>query len=475
MKLLQDYVGYQVFDSCLHEYFQRWKFKHPQPGDFKKVVEDVSGKNVDSIFNLLNKKGPLQDEHVQKTIQVVPFFSFKETSKRNYIFVSPAIGINYYDKLMVGGLLHNYTIPANRFQFFLAPMYAVGSKKFTGLGRIGYNWSSYGLIRKSELSLSGASFSSDVFTDSAGNKKYLGFNKIVPSLKIVFKERDPRSTFTKWLQWKTFFIQEDGILFARDTINQVDVITYPKSSRYLNQLRFVIENNRVLYPYNGELMAEQGDGFIKTSFTGNYFFNFPAKGGVAVRLFAGKFTYLGDKTLTKQFATDRYHLNMTGANGYEDYTYSNYFIGRNEFEKISSQQIMMKDGGFKVRTDLLASKIGKTDDWLASLNFKTDVPEKLNPLQVLPVKIPIKVFFDVGTYAEAWKKNPATGRFIFDGGLQVSLVKSLLNIYIPIIYSKVYSDYFKSTLGEKRFWKNISFSIDIQNFSLRKIIPQAPL
>ena len=81
----------------------------------------------------------------------------------------------------------------------------------------------------------------------------------------------------------------------------------------------------------------------------------------------------------------------------------------------------------------------------------------------------------MGTYAEAWKKDPPTGKFIYDGGFQVSIAKDLLNIYIPVIFSKVYSDYFKSTLGEKRFWKNISFSIDIQNFSLRKIIPQAPL
>jgi hypothetical protein len=159
---------------------------------------------------------------------------------------------------------------------------------------------------------------------------------------------------------------------------------------------------------------------------------------------------------------------MTGANGYEDYTYSNYFTGRNEFEGFRSQQIMIRDGGFKVRSDLLNNKIGKTDDWLAALNLTTDFPKQFNPLQVLPIKIPLKVFLDVGTYAEAWKKDAATGKFIYDGGLQLSFFKNLVNIYIPLIYSKVYSDYFKSTITEKRFWKNISFSIDIQNFRFSK-------
>ena len=60
---------------------------------------------------------------------------------------------------------------------------------------------------------------------------------------------------------------------------------------------------------------------------------------------------------------------------------------------LPSQQIMIRDGGFKVRTDLLAAKVGKTDDWLAALNFKTDIPKKLNPLQVFTDKNSFKNIF----------------------------------------------------------------------------------
>ena len=112
---------------------------------------------------------------------------------------------------------------------------------------------------------------------------------------------------------------------------------------------------------------------------------------------------------------------MTGAKGYEDYTYSDYFVGRNRFEGVESQQIMIRDGGFKVRTDLLADKIGKTDDWLMALNFNSSVPQSINPLAVLPVKIPLRVFLDVGTYAGPWKKGSADDRFLFDAGLHIPL------------------------------------------------------
>ena len=108
------------------------------------------------------------------------------------------------------------------------------------------------------------------------------------------------------------------------------------------------------------------------------------------------------------------------------------------------------------------------------MNFTTSIPANINPLELLPFKIPLRAFADIGTFSEAWEKDASTPRFLFDAGLQLSFLKNTVNIYFPILYSKVYNDYFKSTITEKKFWKNISFSIDIQNISLKKLIPQIP-
>ncbi|MBW7953087.1 MAG: hypothetical protein H3C56_11190, partial [Chitinophagaceae bacterium] len=243
---------------------------------------------------------------------------------------------------------------------------------------------------------------------------------------------------------------------------------------YVNQIKITTLDNRILYPYNFNLTIDQGKSFVRAGFTANYHFNYKnKKGGIDARFFAGKFFYTSDKTFVKQYETDRYHLNMSGAKGYEDYTYSDYFIGRNEFEGWQSQQIMQRDGFFKVRTDLLSSKIGKTDDWLMALNFSGNIPDAINIFNLLPVKIPLKFF--VGTYSEAWKENPATGKFLYDAGLQLPLFKGLVNIYVPILYSKVFADYFKSTLGDKKFAKTISFSIDLQQLQLNKLSRYIPL
>lgn len=478
---LEAQLGTEAFNKAMQEYYSRWQFKHPQPADFKKSIEQSTGKNMDSIFSYLSKTGTLPNQ--QRTGSTTAFvFDIKKLDKyskqpaKNLFLLGPAIGINSYDKIMLGAFVTNMKLPPSNFQFLLAPMYATGSKSLTGLGLAYYNFYPNNLFRKIEAGVSGSTFTADRFTDEDGNKTFMAFQKIVPGIKLTLKEKNPRSNFNRYIQFKTFLLDEDALRFYRDTvINGVDTTISNKyktirENATLNQLQFVIENNRVLYPYRGELKIEQGKDFFRTAFTGKYFFNYPKKGGLDVRLFAGKFFYTGSKTFTKQFATDRYHLNMTGANGYEDYTYSDYFIGRNKFEGFASQQIMVRDGGFKVRTDLLANKVGRTDNWLVAANFSTTIPGNINPLNLLPFKIPLKLFFDIGTFAEAWKPEAETDRFLFDMGLHIPLFKETINIYIPLIYSEVYKNYIQSTIAKKnRLLKTISFSIDISNFNFRKI------
>ncbi len=470
IKLIESYTGIENFDTGMQEYFSKKKFQHVTPADLQASLESKSGKNLDSLFNLFTTKGPLPGSKVKGWKIITPFDLKKiknEIISKNILLVSPALGTNYYDKLMIGGLFTNYKLPPTNFQFFISPMYSTNSKKMTGISKLNYSFFPAKYFRKIDLFLNASTFSMDDFTDEQDKKTIASFKKLVPGLRFTFNKKNAVSHIQSYVQWKSYLINEEQFRFFQDTVfSGTDTTTYPavritSQNRTLHQLSFSHLNSRALYPYDMRVNLDYGKDFVRTSLTTNYFFNYGVDGGMNLRFFAGKFFYTGAKTISKQFATDRYHLNMTGANGFEDYTYSNYFAGRNEFEGLASQQIMIRDGGFKVRTDLLAEKTGKTDDWLMAMNFTSTIPDEINPLQVLPIKIPLKLFADVGTYAGAWEKDSESERFLFNAGLQVSLFKNILNIYMPVIYSKVYKDYIQSTIDKKgRFFKTISFSID---------------
>lgn len=47
---LKCYLGDAMFDSCMHAYFNAWKFRHPMPRDLENIFEGVSGKDLDWLF-----------------------------------------------------------------------------------------------------------------------------------------------------------------------------------------------------------------------------------------------------------------------------------------------------------------------------------------------------------------------------------------------------------------------------------------
>lgn len=463
---LRNYMGAAAFDSAMKAYYTEWRFKHPQPDDFKAVFQQYSPKPVDSIFNQLQQTGSIFNPK-KKSIKPALFFNLNQTDQYQYINFLPVLGYNTYDKLMAGVMVHNYQLPPSRFQFFAAPVYSTGAKTLNGAARLGYHW--FSKRKYIETALSGVRYTVNDITDEKGDNLFLSMNRITPSIRFTWYPKDDLSK-SKWvLLARSFIINRDEPVFTTITtpIDTSTAITKRSITTVINQLSLRFENKRALYPHNAQLVIDQGDDFLRAAFTGNYFFQYGSRNvsnGINLRFFAGKFFYLTNKDFNAAFATDPYQLSLTGPRGYEDYTYSGYFTGRNEFEGWNSQQIMERDGFFKVGTDLLSNKVGKTDNWLTAVNLTGDIPDAINPLSVLPIKIPLKFFVDLGTYSDVWKDDFANSRFLYDAGIQVSIFGGGVNVYLPLIYSKVYGDYFKSVLGENRFSKTISFDINLQAF-----------
>ena len=469
MKHLSDKMGAENFSRGMQSYFTQWRFKHPTPLDFKKVMESVASQNLDESFALLDTTGFIKKEPKKTKLNFL--FNLDQKENIQYINHAPIVGANFYDGVMLGAVIHNYNLPPGKFQFLLAPMYGTRSSLLNGLAKANYRIYPSNDARHLTIHGNFAKFTGDNFQDSTGKINNQPFTKITSGIKYVFGNLDLSKKVRKWIEFKSFIIDETTLSFTTNpTTNELE-ITYPKQRLNLQQLIIGMENTRVLYPYEVQLKTELEKQFARISLTTHQYFNYANGGGLNLRIFAGKFIYRNDNVSMNRFATERFHLNMSGPKGDEDYEYDNYFYGRNEFDGFAARQIMERDGAFKVKTDFLSNKIGKTDDWLAAINLTSTIPNSINPLSLLPFKIPLKLFFDIGTNAPLWNAAGSGSKFLYDGGVQLSLLKNVLNIYFPIVYSKLYGDYFKSTIPGNTFKNNISFSINFKELALSKLFP----
>jgi hypothetical protein len=467
---LQKKLGSERFDEQMRQFIYEWQFRHPDPKDFEKYLDSVNDSNLRTLFDKLNSTQTLFPDTLKRNTKPAFIFSVKNNERYNYLGLAPVPGYNRYDGFMLGALIHNINLPENRFEFLFTPLYAFNSKTVEGVGRISYTWHPDTRFSRISIGLNGSRFNTNKATDSTGKTIFENFVKLVPYIRLDFKPNNPRSTVSKWMDFKTYLITEKS--FGQFFVSSKDSLIHPNSIstefRYLNQLSFNLQDNRALYPYGFRVELQQSELFYRINLHADYFLNYPDGGGLQVRFFAAKFGVWNENNNT---IVSRYEPKLLGVDGNEDYLYENYFIGRSASyalenssvpnDGLSAQQIMNRDGGLKLRIDDFDYVQGKSANWVSSLNFNTSLPAGLFPFYV-----PIRIFFDVGTYAEAWQNNPQTSRFLYTGGIQLSLLKNVINIYAPLIYSNDFDD----ALRNISFGRKITFSIDIQNISYKKII-----
>ena len=477
LSAIEKEMGEQKFKQMMQAYFKTWQFKHPQPEDFKILLQQ-NLLLTDSSWAQLYQTGLLPHQQskgftVVSALAPATISHYLRQPAKDVLLISPAVGYNKYDGLMLGGIISNYKLPPNKLQYLAIPLYATTSKQLNGIGKISYRTFPQGIFQQFEFGLLGSRFSKSHQLDSNRQKVFETFYKVSPSIKATFRS-DVKDSREAWLEARSFIIGEKD--FSHFTIKSTDSLFYVDSietaSRYINQLTYGVQNYRTLYPYNYQLQLQQGKGFYRVNFTGNYFFNYAKSGGANVRWFAGFFGYLGNGK--NNFATARYQPKLLGVTGEEDFTYSNYFAGRTasvandnstiDNSGLAAQQIMIRDGGFKLRLDQFDFLQGRSQKWVAALNFNSTLPQ-----QLLPFKNPFKVFLDVGTFREAWNEDATISRFLFVGGLQLSLFKNALNIYAPLIYSSDFKENLKALPEQNTFAKKLTFSIDFSQLTLKNL------
>jgi hypothetical protein len=279
---------------------------------------------------------------------------------------------------------------------------------------------------------------------------YSRYIKAAPSLNFKFRQRDPLSSVTRTLLLKEYNIWEDQIQYGASATDKPVLVTDQKT---YGLIRYKHDNKRTYNPFNYSAEVQGGADFAKINVEGNIRidYNKPNK-SLYVRAYAGKFFALNNDPAV----ASRYYLNST-YNGVNDYLYDGTYLGRNVQNNFEAHQISaMQEGGFKVPT---FNGAGRSDDWMATLNLKTDLPLKW---------LPIRLFFDAGlipNYNQS-QTNISNRKLLYDGGVEIYLNKDICSIYIPLIMSGDFRDNLSNKFGNSEvFARSISFTLHLQNIN----------
>ncbi|MEO8086346.1 MAG: M1 family metallopeptidase [Bacteroidota bacterium] len=554
---LKCYLGDSIFDQCMHDYFDQWKFKHPAPNDLKKVFEKSSGKKLDWLFTglikstkkidykICNAKGgsgsynvrlkntgsiaspvslsAMKNGKVQSTEWYEGFkgsntYSFacndcdaikidgeeripeprrrnntirtsgilrkiekikiqipvgEEDPTRSQIYLAPAIGWNNYNKWMFGGAIHNLTLIEKRFEYLLAPIYALGTRDIAGGGRLSYNiYPDNNYLNKITLSTGVSTYAYDHYDAFIESTKQnfsadLKFLKISSAVIVSLLDRKKNPDDYSFISLRHVYIEYDRENFTllnsqTDTISlyKVGVKKYSAHSYFFS---YSFGNFVTYNPYDFNVTLGQTLNLVLASMEYNQTFSFNKKGrGVELRVFAGFNGELEDMKITTSGRFDaRFHANgQTGNNNgiYQDYIFDETFMGRSEDKGLLSQQFTATQGGLKVATDY----VGQAKTWLGAINVKVPFPGKL----------PLYFFADIATFdkQKLYLYKTETD-FVYDAGIEVRIIPKILSVYFPFLYSAnvrdVYDQY-PDKYGS--YWKKIRFELNISKlnpFTLR--------
>lgn len=422
-------------------------------GDYDAIRVDAfdNTTDIDRSNNTLRTKG------LFKKCDPITFrlFGDAENPYQTQVFYSPILGVNLYNKAMLGMAFYNTLLPVKKgTEYIIAPMYAFGTKDLAGTAEMQHHFLTYGFAKRVTLEAKATQFATEFFIPTTYTKLQGGINlELTPKLM--------RTSPVNSLYGRIVLVNERGRgsdLFTGDNFTYTD-------------LGFTSEQKRVLNAYHYTINYQMGNTasmFHKLTVDATQFINYAKpKKGFTARFFGGVFLN------NYKSVSGREDFRAGNNTGLYDYTFDQSQFGRGENSVTSNslfaQQLMY--GGLQFKE---LYPMATTDKWATGLNLETTIPGII-PL-VLYVDLALvnanESYYDGNIGGMVAKYTPT---FLYTSGISLVLFKEVFRVNIPVMASSAITDYYKGNTpggltGAQRYTERITFSLNLNKLNPVKAI-----
>jgi len=456
---LEALAGTEAFDQAMKAYYENWKFRHPQPEDFFRTINEhleletepwfsegltttktsswkkggapglsayhVGERNVpeppqgtNNPLDLYPKGGILQGRKI-----TLALLTDQEDINERQLFAAPLTGFNEHDGPMLGLALHNRTLEPRRLEWMLAPMFGFESAQLNGFAGLRFRTPrSSGRVRQSILSAGVQRFSD--FTLRRTDAPY-AYRRYALRGQTYFRHA-PITETESGLDFRVTLLQKDRPVFANDGT----VTGRNTEGEYFWRLGYYRAKTRELNPITLSLSLEAKVVDEASPFRAGHF---KLEGGLngGYQYEQGRFLryrFFGGVFLANELRESAVRSNSGFSlidNAFSDYRYDDLYLGRN-LGGIYGQQLERRQGGFRAPISS-AFAFGTSNSYMTAINIDADLP-------ILPEFAPIGLFLDAGYYGfKSLSADPLNGEFSWVGGVSLSAMQGRIGLFVPLV------------------------------------------
>ncbi len=474
---LREQLGQAAFDQAMQRYFAEWHFKHPYPQDLSHILQQETGKDLGWYFDTLigtsrkvdlrrsspDDRNKLIGAHVtdgHSPVDIDPrndhglrflevkFLAGLERADRKSIFWLPVIGKNSHDGWMPGLVLHNTTLPNQRFEWVAAPLFGTRSERLAGGARFMWNHDRMrsNILRNIHVGVSG--FTASLWSVSDVEQWY---QRVVPS--IQFDLRSKPNAVQNDVRFRSVIVWNH----AKGTYSfgTEESVIDASANDVFHEIRLHSERRNGLHPFDAQLISLHHDDFDRIALDARWSAVYDRfKHRVSFRAFGGAFLRKNEQQMSAAMGW-RLHW------GASDLLYDRLFLDRQPVGQNTSNQFAKDQGGFKTPT-----ANGTSDTWIAAVNMETD----------LPFKLPLAFFASYGAapFTSVTQAGRTTDwRGYWEMGIGVRILRDVVEMWVPLAYSKEIKDEVE-TLRGFTFTDRIRFVVALEKLDPTQALRRAP-